>query len=196
MVDVAHFKSIFPFLQDLNQEDIFNFLSHCQLMNFEQSEIILAPGSRKSKIYFVESGLIRSYYTNEKGEEITNRIRYENQVMACYEINLLNEPSRYTLQTIEITQLLVIDFDILNQLVHGHPKYEAGLRYFLKDSLLQSLQLLDDFMLLSPEERYLKFLKDHPELIKRIPNKYIANVLGITPVSLSRIRKRIARKMH
>lgn len=196
MIDVAHFKSVFPFLLDLKQEEIFTFLSHCQLLQLEQGEIFLTTGSRKSKIYFVVRGLIRSYYTNEKGEEITNRIRYENQVMSCYEIDLLDQPSRFTLQAIEATQLLVIDVPTMKQLVHGHPKFEAGLRYFLRDSLLQALQLLDDFILLSPEERYLKFLNEHAALINRIPNKYIANVLGITPVSLSRIRKRIAGKTH
>ncbi|MBK8659738.1 MAG: hypothetical protein IPN22_12925 [Bacteroidetes bacterium] len=49
-------------------------------------------------------------------------------------------------------------------------------------------------MLLSPEERYLKFIQKYPDLLNRVPNKYIANVLGITPVSLSRIRKRISTK--
>ena len=60
--------------------------------------------------------------------------------------------------------------------------------------LSESLSALDDFILLSPEQRYLKFIQDHPVLLNRAPIKYIANVLGITPVSLSRIRKRIANK--
>ena len=114
--------------------------------------------------------------------------------MSCYEIDLLNEPSRYYLQAIEPTEMLVMELKTMREIVHGHPKYEAGLRFFLSDSLLQAVQLIDDFILLSPEERYLKFVKEHPNLLNRVPNKYIANILGITPVSLSRIRKRIATK--
>jgi CRP-like cAMP-binding protein len=194
MIDYEKLKDIFPFIQGLSQEDIFNFLKHIQLKVLRQGEIFLEPGSMKSNVYFVKSGLIRSYYVNEKGEEITNRIRYENQVMSCYEIDLLKQPARYTLQAIEPTELLVIELATMKQIVHGNPKYETGLRFFLTDSLLQALQLIDDFMLLTPEERYIKFVKNHPELLNRVPNKYIANVLGITPVSLSRIRKRITLK--
>jgi CRP-like cAMP-binding protein len=154
----------------------------------------LKQGSLKSNLYFVKEGLIRSYFVDEKGEEITNRLRYENQVMSCYEMDLLNEPSRFNLQALEPTELLVIDVKAMRKIVEGNPKLEAGRRFFLTTTLAESLKALDDFMLLSPEQRYLKFVKEHPELLNRVPNKYIANVLGITPQSLSRIRKRITTK--
>lgn len=82
----------------------------------------------------------------------------------------------------------------LRQIVHGNPKLEPGLRFFVNSSLAEALSAVDDFMLLSPEQRYLKFVKKNPALLNRLPIKYIANVLGITPVSLSRIRKRISTK--
>ena len=194
MIDVHKLSHFFPFINELNSEDILHFLQHTTIQSLQQGEIFLEQGSMKSNIYFINEGLIRSYYVNEKGEEITNRIRYENQVMSSYEIDLLNEPSRYYLQAIEPTEMLVMELKTMREIVHGHPKYEAGLRFFLTDSLLQAVQLIDDFILLSPEERYLKFIKEHPNLLNRVPNKYIANILGITPVSLSRIRKRIATK--
>jgi hypothetical protein len=58
--------------------------------------------------------------------------------------------------------------------------------------LKQTFGRIDSFVLLSPEERYKKYIKDFPGIVNRAPDKHIANVLGITPVSLSRIRKRIA----
>lgn len=194
MIDIHKLSHFFPFINELNSEDILHFLQHTTILSLQQGEIFLEQGSMKSNIYFINEGLIRSYYVNEKGEEITNRIRYENQVMSCYEIDLLHQPSRYYLQALEPTQLLIMEVKTMREIVHGHPKYEAGLRFFLSDSLLQAVQLIDDFILLSPEERYLKFIKEHPNLLNRVPNKYIANILGITPVSLSRIRKRIATK--
>lgn len=184
----------FPFILQVEMADIQHFLSHVRFQSLKQGEIFLEKGSTKSNVYFIIKGLIRSYYINEKGEEITNRIRYEHQVMSCYEIDLLKIPSRCTLQALEATELLVIDLPTLHKVAHGKPEYEAGLRFFLNDSLLLALQMIDDFILLSPEERYLKFVKEHAHLLNRVPNKYIANVLGITPVSLSRIRKRIAQK--
>lgn len=192
MIDFEKLKTVFPFLLELNADDIFDFLQYSQLLELNPGAIFLEQGSRKSNVYFVIKGLIRSFYVNEKGEEITNRLRYENQVMSCYEIAILNEPSRFYLQALEPTTLIVMEVKKMQQLVHGNPKYEAGLRYFITHSLTEALIVIDDFMLLNPEQRYLKFMQQHPELLNRVPNKYIANVLGITPVSLSRIRKRIS----
>jgi CRP-like cAMP-binding protein len=194
MIDFEKLKHVFPFIQELDTDDVFNFLEHTKLLKLNKGDIFLKQGSLKSNLYFVKEGLIRSYFINEKGEEITNRLRYENQVMSCYEIDLLNEPSRFNLQALEPTELIVIDVKTMRQIVHGNPKLEAGLRFFVNSSLAEALSAVDDFMLLSPEQRYLKFVKEHPELLNRVPNKYIANVLGITAVSLSRIRKRISTK--
>jgi len=194
MIDFEKLKHVFPFFQELGTDDVFKFLEHTKLLKLNQGDIFLKQGSLKSNLYFVKEGLIRSYFVDEKGEEITNRLRYENQVMSCYEIDLLNEPSRFNLQALEPTELIVIDVKAMRQIVDDNPKFEAGRRFFLTTTLVESLEALDDFMLLSAEQRYLKFVKEHPELLNRVPNKYIANVLGITPQSLSRIRKRIATK--
>lgn len=194
MIDFEKLKHVFQFINELSTDDMLDFLQHTRIVKLNAGDIFLKQGSVKSNIYFVKEGLIRSYLVNEKGEEITNRIRYENQVMSCYEIDLLNEPSRFNLQALEPTELIVMEAKTMRQIVHGNPKLEPGLRFFVNSSLVEALRALDEFMLLSAEQRYLKFIKEHPELLNRVPNKYIANVLGITPQSLSRIRKRIATK--
>ncbi len=192
MIDIEKLKFVFPFINELSTDDVFEYLKHTRILKLNSGDIFLKQGSRKSNIYFVREGIIRSYYVNEKGEEITNRLRYENQVMASYEIDILQEPSRFIFQALEPTELIVIDLEVMRKIIESNPKLEAGRRFFLNKSLAESLLVLDDFILLSPEERYLKFIREHPELFNRVPAKYIANVLGITPVSLSRIRKRIA----
>jgi len=194
MIDFDKLKQVFPFFNELNYTDVFDFLKHTQLLNLNPGDNFLRAGSLESNIYFVKKGLIRSYYIDEKGEEITNRLRYENQVMASYEIDIFKEPSRFTFQALEPTELIVIDLNNMRQLIDRNTKLESGRRFFLTTSLAESLRALDDFILLSPEKRYLKFVKEHPELLNRVPIKYIANVLGITPVSLSRIRKRVTKK--
>jgi CRP-like cAMP-binding protein len=194
MIDFEKLKKVFPFFQELNADDVFDFLKHTRILKLNPGYVFLEQGSIKSNIYFVKSGLIRSYFINEKGEEITNRLRYENQVMASLEVNLLKEPSRFAFQALEPTELIVIDFDDFRQIIDRNPKFEEGRRFFLTTTLAESLKALDDFILLNPEKRYLKFVRENPDLLNRVPIKYIANVLGITPVSLSRIRKRITTK--
>ena len=194
MIDIDKLKLEFPFLNELSSSDVFDFLKHMQVQQLKPSDIFLEEGSQKNNLYFITKGLVRSYYINEKGEEITNRLRYENQLIASYEILFFNEKSRFNFQAIEPTELLVINFNDLRRIIEQNTKLDSGRWYFMMNILIESLAAIDDFILLSPEQRYLKFIKEHPILLNRAPIKYIANVLGITPVSLSRIRKRIATK--
>lgn len=194
MIDIEKFKHIFPFLNELSAGDVFDFLKNVQVQQLKPGDIFLEQGSQKNNLYFITSGLIRSYYINEKGEEITNRLRYENQIIASYEILFFNQVSRFNFQAIEPTELLVIHFNELRKIIEQNSKLDSGRRYFMMNILSETLSVVDDFILLNPEQRYLKFIQDHPALLHRAPIKYIANVLGITPVSLSRIRKRITNK--
>lgn len=192
MIDFDQLKRQLPFLLDLSAADVFEFLKHVQIVQLGPGDIILEEGSLKNNIYYVNRGLIRSFFIDEKGQEITTRLRYEGQLLASYENIIFKQPARFTFQALEKTELFVIDFDEMRQLLDSTPKLDSGRRYFVLNILAETLTALDDFILLSPEERYLKFLGENPDLLNRVPNKYIANVLGITPVSLSRIRKRVA----
>ena len=194
MIDIDKLKSEFPFLNELSSSDVFEFLQQTQLIELNAGDVFLEQGSLKNNIYFIKHGLIRSYYTDKKGEEITNRLRYENQLIAAYEILFFNQAARFNFQALEKSELFVINFNELRKIIEQNTKLDSGRRYFMMNILSESLSALDDFILLSPEQRYLKFIQDHPVLLNRAPIKYIANVLGITPVSLSRIRKRISNK--
>jgi CRP-like cAMP-binding protein len=194
MIDIEKFKHIFPFLSELSAGDVFDFLKQVQVQQLKPGDIFLEAGSQKNNLYFITKGLIRSYYINEKGEEITNRLRYENQIIASYEILFFNQVSRFNFQALEPTELLVIHFNELRTIIEQNSKLDTGRRYFMMNILSESLAAIDDFILLNPEKRYMKFVQEHPNLLSRVPLKYIANVLGITPVSLSRIRKRITKK--
>jgi CRP-like cAMP-binding protein len=194
MIPLEKLKEIFPFAQQLSNEDLFNFFQHVKVSNINQGEIFIQEGSQKKSIYFIKSGLIRSFYINEKSEEITNRLRYENQIVASHEIIVFNKSSEFNYQAIEKTELFELNFEMVQKIIENNPKLEAGRRYFVTQTLAEALSALNDFILLNPEQRYLKFVKENPTLINRVPNKYVANILGITPVSLSRIRKRISSK--
>lgn len=194
MIDIETLKNEFTFINELSNNDVFEFLKHVQVINLNSGDVFLEEGSTKNNLYFIKKGLIRSYSINEKGVEITNRLRSENQLIASYEILFFNEPSRFNFQAIEETELLVIHFNELRNTIEHNTKLDVGRRYFMMKILSESLTALDDFILLNPEERYLKFMQLYPDLLNRVPYKYIASILGITPVSLSRIRKRIANK--
>jgi len=194
MIDLAMLSQALPFIGKLDHADILSFIDHTDFIQLNAQEVFLKAGSEKSHVYFIKQGLIRSFYIDEQGEEITNLLRYEYQVFAPYEVVFLQQPSRFSFQALEYTELLAIDYNALRQIIGANTNFEEGRRFFINAILAETLTSLNDFILLNPEERYIKFVKEHPELLNRVPIKYIANVLGVTPVSLSRIRKRISQR--
>jgi CRP-like cAMP-binding protein len=194
MIDINKLINYFPFAQTISQEDIALFFQHVKISQLNSGDIFIEKGDNNSTIYFINKGLVRSYYLNGNGKEITLRLKYENQITACYDVVLFNRVSNYFFQALEPTELIALDFGLMEQILEKYSGLEAGRRFFLTQLLAESIESLDDFILLRPEQRYTKYLEKNPGLVNRVPDKYIANVLGITPVSLSRIRKRIALK--
>ena len=96
--------------------------------------------------------------------------------------------------TLEKTKTFSIDHRVVEKIVESNPKLEKNRKFIFQKMFKTMIERVESFVLLNPEERYLDYIKKNPTLINRVPDKYIANVLGITPVSLSRIRARIVSK--
>ncbi|KAA2242983.1 Crp/Fnr family transcriptional regulator [Chitinophaga agrisoli] len=159
--------------------------------------VYIPEGDRSKKLAFIEKGIIRAYRVKDNGDEATLFLRWEGQFAASHDTIIHSRPSRFIYRALEDTSLLEIDYDVLETVLKAHTEYEPLRNFFLMKMLAESLDLIETFVTLSPEERYRRLVKDKFDIVNRVPDKYIASMLGITPVSLSRIRKRIhARGQH
>lgn len=152
--------------------------------------ILTKQGEVATELYFVNKGLIRLYYT-KNNEEITGFIFKENLFASSYDSFLRQTPGIQTLESLEPCELLVLSKDKLDELYLTLPKMNILTRKVAEQRFINSQQILSSFLLESPEERYKRFIQQHKDLIQRVPLNIIASFLGITPVSLSRIRKRM-----
>jgi CRP-like cAMP-binding protein len=157
--------------------------------------VLISNGSRETKIFFIRRGLIRSYYINENADEITFQLYPESSFVGNIHSIALNEPSKFDYETMELTKVYEVDFHLFRKsIARRSGELNLDSNWIFQRVMSQAFGRVESFVLLTPEERYQKYVKDHPNLINRVPDKYIAHVLGITPVSLSRIRRRIAMK--
>jgi CRP-like cAMP-binding protein len=147
-------------------------------------------GKIARELFYIVKGLARLYYTRN-GEEITGYIFKENLFASSYESFLRQVPSIQTLETIEDCDLLVINYTDLQKLYAELPKMQILAGKVAEQRFINGQQILASFILDSPEERYRKFEAEHGELLLRVPHHIIASYLGISPVSMSRIRKRM-----
>jgi CRP-like cAMP-binding protein len=148
--------------------------------------LLLKEGETSKNIYFVKKGCLRLWFNNY-GKDVTFQFFIENQAVSCI---LGRKPSFFNLESIEPSLIVMVRIQDFKTLLHEFPD--------LKDGFLQIiLQRLEDYSLLflsrikdNPQKRYFDLLENNPEIIKRIPQHYIASYLGITAVSLSRIRNK------
>jgi CRP-like cAMP-binding protein len=158
------------------------------------SDIYLSQGSVFKKVFYINKGILRSFYITDSGEEKTVFFRWEGQITAVPECIFDDEPTRQNWQALENCELLEIDFSQIEKVSEYNASLLRKRLVFSHKMLLEALQRLESFVLDKPEERYLKLITQKPELVKRVADKYIASFIGVTPVSLSRIRKRLISK--
>lgn len=174
----------------LSAEDINSVLLKAEIKVFQKEELFIKEGDTRREIAFVVKGIMRLYKL-KKGIEYTCMIRDENKVVGNIESILLGVPSTRYIAALEETTLAIINYDTLSQTLGKNEKLNDTRIRILEQNLAMAIRKIDDYIIYTPEERYIKLLEDQPDIQQRVPQKYIASFLGITPVSLSRIRKRI-----
>jgi CRP-like cAMP-binding protein len=152
--------------------------------------ILTSEGQVANELYFIKKGLLRLYYNND-GDLITGYIFKEHLFAGSYESFLQSSPSIQYLETLENAELLVLTKEKLEVLYQAIPKVNILTRKIAEQRFINAQQILSSFILDRPEVRYQKFAEQNGDLLLRVPHHIIASFLGITPVSLSRIRKRL-----
>jgi len=194
MIDFEKIKLVYGLKQNLTMSDIEILFQSAKMKSFSSRKILIREGEMKKEIYFIRKGLVRSYYINEKGDEKTTSIVSENHFFSDPDATLFNRPSQFFYETLEPTDVFYMNSERLDNIISQNSKLEVNRKIIMEYILRKTRQHVHSFILHTPEERYIGFVKSNPNIIKRVPEKYIANILGITPVSLSRIKRRIATK--
>lgn len=163
---------------------LLDYFSH---EDIKSKTILLNEGEVSKNIYFIKKGAVR-IWINNNGEDITAQFFFEGGIVSGL---FGREISPYTIETIEPSTIVTISIVDFYKLVELFP----SLKDRLIDSLFERLRHYVNLFIFqikeSPEQRYLELLKNEPELLQRVPQHYIATYLGVTSVSLSRIRNRV-----
>lgn len=194
MINIEQVRKLYKLGKNLSLTDIQDLFSNAKTRTFKKRAILINADSTDNSVYFIRKGLVRMYHIKETGEEITFQLFAENRFVVNIDKFMENSSSRYFVEALEDTQTLSIDFDKLQEIIAANPKLQSNRIIIFRRLMRENIRRVESFILLNPEERYLQYVQEFPNIVERVPDKYIANVLGITPVSLSRIRKRIAEK--
>lgn len=162
--------------------------------SFKKGDILLSPGDLKSDIYFINHGLLRYYSIDEKGKEHIIQFAPEDWMISDRDTTIFNEPSAFFIDAIEDTEAVIIKKDFFPAIQPIVPDILKLNILMLHNSIRFMQKRINMLLSASAEERYLDFIKLYPNLTLRVPQWMIASYLGITPESLSRVRKDLAKK--
>lgn len=177
----------------LSDAEIKGILENIRIRSFKKGSILLREGQVSSLCYFVLKGCVRQYYLVNDEEKTTN-FYTEGQPVTPYEGTFNRKPSKYYLSCVEDTILSAGTAEDEARMFKIFPQFEAICRIAVEEELGKSQEALASYIISSPEERYLNLMKNRPDLLDRVPQYQLASFLGVTPESLSRIRKRIMGK--
>jgi CRP-like cAMP-binding protein len=145
-------------------------------------------------IAFVEKGALRAYTVSEKGTENIIQFAVEGWLISDLYSFLTEEPATYNIDALENAELLLISKTAHEELLQRLPKYETYTRLQITGAYIAMQRRLTSIISLSLEERYTYFTSLYPDIVQRVPQHMIASYMGLTPETLSRVRKRLSEK--
>ncbi|GAC1303189.1 MAG: Crp/Fnr family transcriptional regulator [Mucilaginibacter sp.] len=174
---------------EISDSELNDLIDRCITKKFKRYEIVSRPGIVPNEIFFINQGFIRVIVNDNNGSEHSLHFGLENQFIADYSAFILKQPSLYTLQTEEETEVVVMPRAAIEW---GYRNLKQGDRlgrliaefYFIyQDNRLKNLYAR------TPKERYDRISEVFPNIHNRVPQYMIASYLGITSVHLSRLKK-------
>lgn len=180
----SFFRDIFKLsdkqlLDELEQSSIFR--------QWEKGDIVVEIGDTLNNVNFLVDGLFRGYYVNSKGQEVTDCFGNNpgSPLVSCVS---LTEPSPICIEFLENSVTISVPVSVIMPLLHNNCEAQYLYNNLLQNSLQMHWEIKQAVSQHTAEERYEWFIKKYPGIINRINHKYVASFLGITPVSLSRVR--------
>jgi len=183
-------KSLFQYFKKFNPispeaEDAIAEI--CSIIKIGKNKDLQHIGHTCKTIYFIKKGVARIYYFKD-GIDITESFSFENNIIARVESLFSGKPSSKAIQVLEDAEIVAIDAPKLFKLYDSFPEVERLFRKIFEAGYVETVNRIEGIQFHPAEERYNALLSEAPNILMRVPLKYVASYLGITQVSLSRIR--------
>jgi len=160
----------------------------------KKHQFLLQEGEVCKNIAYVNKGCLRVYTVDNKGAEHIIQFALEDWWVSDLNSYLTGSPAIYNIDALHDSEVLLLEKSVRNNLMDSVPKMERFFLLLMEANYIATHQRINESLGSSAEERYLKFVKTYPKLLEQVPQSQVASYLGITPQSLSRIRKELTMK--
>jgi len=178
----------------LNEDEFDIVKNYFVPRKLRKKQFLLNEGEVCKYIGFVNSGCMREYTIDSKGNEHIIQFAIEDWWVSDLNSFLSGEPAEYNIDALQDSEILLLEKSARDKLLDECPKMERFFRILIESNHVANHKRITDSLSTSAEEKYLKFIKTYPKLFELVSQNQIASYLGITPQSLSRIRKELSQQ--
>ncbi|MDI3321792.1 Crp/Fnr family transcriptional regulator [Pinibacter soli] len=172
---------------NISPEQLDIIQSYLEVRTFDKKQIVVNKGEVDNHFNIVIKGLVRKYFSLGK-KEITLQLATEGHFIHSEISFIQRTPSDMIVETLEPTILVSISHDSMNSLLDTHPQFEHLARLLISDMYIKKNKRYYSQSLISTRERFLEYLQNHPDMLQRVPQKYLASYLNIKPETFSRLK--------
>lgn len=185
---MKHFFKSFDFL-NTEELDLIDSLATKRIL--KKADFLIQEGNISNEIAFIKSGILRLYYNNSSGEEITGCLAFDNEILSAYSSFISQAPSEETIQAVCDTEVSILTKESLDFLYNKDANWQKVGRLIAEMHYVELTKKIISFQKDSAIVRYKHLVSTQPHYIQAIPQYQLASFLGITPRHLSRLRKSV-----
>ncbi len=190
----SNFNLYFSHKAGLTEDDLCSLKALFSHRTIKKGSYLLREGEICNFVFFVEKGLLRSYSIDNSGKEHIVQFAPENWIISDRGSSFFNEPSEFFIDAVEDTDVIELKIDFMSKANEISTPFRHYHERLIQNHVRQLQRRINNLLSASAEKRYLDFVKMYPDLLLRVPQWMVASYLGVTPESLSRVRKELASK--
>ena len=188
---LANFKTFLNTMVPISDQDFEKSVLSFKPLTLNKGDYFVKSGDLCKQAAYVNTGILRTFYINEKGEDITYCFCTENNLTASFKSFVSQTASTLSIQALKPTELLVIDYADLQQLYSDFPVWQNIGRILVEKEYIVMEKYASTLNSETAKEKYLRLLREQPSIIQKAAIQHIASYLGVTRETLSRIRKQV-----
>ena len=194
MDSLQNITSYLSEILEIPKEAVETCSNFCMLKKVAKNEFLLQEGEICTDTFFVEKGLLRMYSLDRNGKEHIIQFAPENWLISDRSSLNFNQKSKFYIEAVEDSEVFILSKDFFINMIEKFPQTAENNDLLLQKHIRNLQNRVNSLLADTAEERYMSFIKMYPDILLRVPQWMVASYLGITPESLSRVRKELARK--
>ncbi len=176
----------------LEEEEVEELSSYGSAQTIQKRDFFIREGMVCRQVAYLKKGILRSFYTDENGNDITYCITFRDKFMTAYSSFITGQPTQENIQAVTDAEMIIFQKETFDKLSEKSVNWIKLQKHFAEQEYISMEKRMFSYQREDAKQRYQQLMEEYPEFIQEVPLQYIASYLGVSQRHLSRIRKELS----